>query len=286
MRVKLLPFLFLLPILALIFSLGIYPLFFSLYYSFFQYTIHDITRISFVGVSNYIRIPFDNLFQNSFSLSILYTAFCLALEFPLGLGFAILFNSERKVITAIRSIIIVPMILTPVAVGVIWKMMFQSEFGIINYIIGKIGLPPQPWLGDPSLAMVAVVVVDVWQWTPFIFLILLASLQGLPKEPLEAARIDGASSFQLFRHIILPMIKLPIIVALLLRTIDLLRIFDHIYIVTRGGPALATDFLSLFIYRTGLKFFDIGYASALSWIYLFILTFIAIITFKIAKIKI
>jgi multiple sugar transport system permease protein len=162
------------------------------------------------------------------------------------------------------------MMLPPVVVGVIWRLMLNSNFGAVNGTLKRFGVNTEAlvWTASPKLAMASVIAADVWQWTPFVFLILLAGLQAIPQEPYEAALIDGSSRWQTFLHVTLPLLKPAILIALLLRTMDLLRVFDQIFILTEGGPAFATETASLYIYRTAFRFSNFGYAAAMSFVLL------------------
>jgi len=160
------------------------------------------------------------------------------------------------------------MLLSPIVVAIGWRLLYDTSYGVINGALAAIGVSAVPWLSSPKLALISLVLVDVWQWTPFVFLILLAGLAALPEEPYEAARIDGAGPWRQFRDITLPLLKPAILVALLLRTMDSLRLFDNVYILTRGGPGNSTETLSYFIYRTAFENFDLGYASAISFVVL------------------
>jgi len=168
--------------------------------------------------------------------------------------------------------------LPAVVVGVVWRLMLNPNFGAVNGTLKSIGLSTDPltWTASPKLAMVSVIMADVWQWTPFMFLILLAGLQAIPQEPYEAALIDGSTAWQTFRHITLPLLKPAILIALLLRTMDLLRVFDQIFILTEGGPGFATETVSLYIYRTAFRFSNFGYAAAMSFVLLLITNVISL----------
>jgi multiple sugar transport system permease protein len=167
---------------------------------------------------------------------------------------------------------IVPMMLTPVVIGVIWRLMYDPNFGIIAFLLRSVGLPPIEWLAHGNLAFIAVVLVDVWNWTPFMFLVTLAGLESMPVEPFEAAQMDGASRWQILRDHTLPMLMPTLLVALLVRSMDALRIFDHIYIMTMGGPGAATEVASLYLYKTAFKFSDFGYAAAGLFVLLILIT--------------
>jgi multiple sugar transport system permease protein len=153
-------------------------------------------------------------------------------------------------------------------VAVIWRLIYNPQFGVLNGTLRAMGFNPDAltWTSGESSAMASVILVDIWEWTPFLFLLLSAGLQAIPQEPLEAARMDGASSWQIFRDILLPLLKPVILLAILLRAMDLMRIFDQIFILTQGGPGFATETISLYIYRTAFRFFNFGYAAAMSFL--------------------
>src|SRR5437762_6568078 len=170
------------------------------------------------------------------------------------------------------------MMLPPVVVGVVWRLMLNPDFGAVNGTLKSVGLNTESltWTASPILALGSVIAVDIWQWTPFMFLILLAGLQAIPQEPYEAALIDGSNHLQTFRHVTLPLLKPAILIALLLRTMDLLRVFDHIFILTEGGPGFATETVSLYIYRTAFRFSNFGYAAAMSFVLLVLTNLISV----------
>jgi multiple sugar transport system permease protein len=181
--------------------------------------------------------------------------------------------------------LLVPMMLPAVVVGVVWRLLLNPNYGPINSGLRSLGINSDllTWTASPKLAMLSVIVVDCWQWTPFMFLVLLAGLQAIPLEPYEAALIDGSNRWQTFRHITLPLLRPAILIALLLRTMDLLRVFDQIFILTEGGPGFATETLSLYIYRTAFRFFDFGYAAALSFVLLAITNVISMVYIRLLQ---
>jgi multiple sugar transport system permease protein len=260
---RLFPYWFLAPAVALLLGLTVYPLFYIVRLSL--YRMSPAGEV-FVGADNFLRLARDPLFFQSLGQTLVLTVGALALEFGLGLGLALLLDSQIRGRNLWRSLLLLPMILPPVVVGVIWRLIYNPNFGVLNGALQLAGVDTTrlTWLADPSVALAAVIVVDVWEWTPFVFLILLAGLQAIPEEPYEAARIDGASAWQTFRHVTLPLLAPAILVALLLRTMDLLRIFDQVFILTQGGPGFATETISLYIYKTAFRFFDFGYAAAMS----------------------
>jgi multiple sugar transport system permease protein len=258
---------FLAPAVVLLLALTVYPLLYVVRISLYRLTPAGET---FVGLENFLRLLRDPFFFQSLGQTFLFMIGALTLEFLLGLSLALLLDSEIRARGLWRTLFLLPMILPPVVVGVIWRLIYNPSFGVLNGALQLLGVDTArlTWLADPSVALAAIVVVDVWEWTPFVFLILLAGLQAIPEEPYEAARIDGSSAWQTFRHVTLPLLAPAILVALLLRTMDLLRIFDQVFILTQGGPGFATETISLYIYKTAFRFFDFGYAAAMSLVLL------------------
>jgi multiple sugar transport system permease protein len=223
-------------------------------------------------LANFARLLTDRFFGQALGQTFIYAAVSLTIEFLLGLGLALLLDRQIRGRHFFRSLLLVPMMLPPVVVAVIWRLMYNPNFGAINGTLQQFGLDASglTWIASPHWALLSVILVDVWQWTPFMFLVLLAGLQAIPQEPYEAAMIDGSSAWQTFRHVTLPLLKPAILIALLLRTMDLLRVFDQIFILTQGGPGFATETISLYIYKTAFRFSDFGYAAAMSFVLLLI----------------
>ena len=255
-----------LPALAVLVGLSIYPLIYSVTVSLQRET-NDGVRW---GLENFTRLASDGFFLTALLHTFVFTIISLAIEFVIGLCLALLLNQQIRARGIFRAALLIPMMLPTVVVGVIWRLMLNPNFGAINGTLQRFGINTESltWTASPRLAFLSVIAVDVWQWTPFVFLVLLAGLQAIPQEPYEAARIDGSSSWQTFLHITLPLLKPAILIALLLRTMDLLRVFDQIFILTEGGPGFATETVSLYIYRTAFRFFDFGYAAAMSFVLL------------------
>jgi multiple sugar transport system permease protein len=252
---------------VLLLALTVYPLLYIVRISLYRLTPAGET---FVGSENFLRLLRDPFFFQSLGQTFVLIVGALTLEFLLGLSLTLLLDSEIRARGLWRALFLLPMILPPVVVGVIWRLIYNPNFGVLNGALQLLGVDTTrlTWLADPSVALAALVVVDVWEWTPFVFLILLAGLQAIPEEPYEAARIDGSSAWQTFRHVTLPLLAPAILVALLLRTMDLLRLFDQVFILTQGGPGFATETISLYIYKTAFRFFDFGYAAAMSLVLL------------------
>src|SRR5689334_24566457 len=282
-RELLLPALFLAPALAVLLALSIYPLIYSVTISLQQENAAGVTW----GLANFTRLLSDNFFWTAMAHTFVYAAAALTFEFLLGLGLALLLNNQIRGRGFFRASLLVPMMLPTVVVGVVWRLMLNPNFGAINGTLKQFGIDTESltWTASPKLAMLSVIAVDVWQWTPFVFLVLLAGLQAIPQEPYEAALIDGSNRWQTFRHVTLPLLKPSILIVLLLRTMDLLRVFDQIFILTEGGPAFATETISLYIYRTAFRFFDFGYAAAMSFVLLALTNVLSVIYIKFLQAK-
>ncbi len=218
----------------------------------------------FVGAANYEDLLSDPDFLGSVKLTLIYTAITVTAELMCGMAIALLLNIDLPYIAIFRTFLIVPMMITPVVAAFCWKLLLDPDHGVINYWIGEHIV----WLGRPDTALFAVALVNVWQNAPYVSILLLAGLRSLPGEPVEAARIDGASVWQMFWHITLPLLKPYILVALLLRTIFEFRAFDNIYVLTGGGPANATMTLSQFTYLASFVRFDLSLGAAASWLML------------------
>lgn len=266
------------PCFAVLLLVGLFPLLYSLYISFQSY--HPTNPSFYQGwvfLENYIAAFSDERWLNSLYLTIVFTVSSVLFSLVIGMLLAILFNQDVPGGAVVRTLILIPMLVTPLAVGITWRIIYYPDTGVLNYLFQLVGLPPQEWLSSTNQSMMSVVLVDVWQWTPFMFLILFAGLRSMPRSPVEAAAIDGANAIQTFFYVRLPMMKRVILLAVLLRTIDAARTFDQIFMMTRGGPNLSTDLMSLYLHRVNFKYFDIGYGSALSWLFLvFILTVVII----------
>ncbi len=270
---------FVAPTVFTLLCIVIFPLIFSLSLSLHDWNIFRQEGWQWRGLGNYADILFlDPYFRQSLKVTGFFLLGTVPLQFILGLAVAlILYRITRKIIGFLRTTLIVPAIMTPIVVGIIWRLMYNPDLGMLNYLLSLIGLPPVNWTGMPMSALPSVMMADIWEWTPFMALILLAGLQALPREPYEAAVVDGASNWQTFRYITLPLLSPVMLVAILIRLMDSFKTFDLIFVLTQGGPGMSTETMNYYTYRYGFKFFHMGYASALSWLLVIIVTVISII---------
>jgi multiple sugar transport system permease protein len=222
----------------------------------------------FVGLENYINLLTDASFWNSVRVTLVFVAFAVAIEFVLAFAIALLFFRGFPGDKIMRTLILLPMLCAPVVVGLLARFSLEPNFGIVNQLLRGAGLPTTEFLGSPQLALPTLIAIDVWQWTPFLFLIFLAAMQGLPEEIIEASKLDGASWPRIIWHHFLPLLKYPIMVGILLRLIDSFRVYDIVFMTTRGGPIDATSTMSWQIYDVGFRSFTISYAAAYSWLLL------------------
>ncbi len=267
------------PLLIFVVAVAIYPLFFSFRISLFDYRLTDPSQTqTFVGLKNYIRAFSDNVVLDSLKTTMVYVLGTVTFELIIGLGLAMLMSAETQIARILRSFLIMPMAIPPLVVGLVWKALYNADFGVIPYYMKVLGLNVgRGPLAELKLAMPAVILVDLWQWTPLLMVIFLAGLKSLPTEPYEAAVVDGASRWQSFWYITLPLLKPTMLVALLLRTMQSFKVFDTIYATTAGGPGSATTVLNFHIYTVGMTFFDMGYAAALANILLVVIAILSVL---------
>jgi len=260
------------PTIGLLILLAIVPLIFSLGISLFNYSIGS--RAIWIGLRNYISLFTDPQFWLATRVTVQFTIVAVSIEVVLGILFGFVMNQRFTGMSVIRLIVFLPMMLAPFVVGLFWRFMFDQTFGIVDYLLTRIGLQAIPWLIHPFWARVAVVIVDVWQWTPFVTLLVLAGLGTVPTDLLEAATLDRASNWMKFRQIYWPYLRFPLLLALLFRSIDTLKMFDLPFILTGGGPGNYTSTLSILGYRQQIMFFNVGMAAAISWVVVIIINIV------------
>jgi len=254
------------PLLVFVVVIAIYPLSFSFFISFHDYRLTDPTQTkTFVGIANYLAAASDPVVARALGNTLIFVAGTVILEIGVGLGLALLLAAETPLMTVIRSFLLIPMAIPPLVVGLVWKSLYNADFGVIPYYLKQLGISVGHGpLGEPATAMAALILVDLWQWSPLLMVIFLAGLKSLPREPFEAAVVDGASRWGTFVNLTLPMLQPVFLVGLLLRTMQSFKVFDIVYATTAGGPGSATTVLNFHIYTVGMTFFDMGYAAALA----------------------
>jgi multiple sugar transport system permease protein len=256
-----LPYLLLAPSVLTVLVVLVYPLWDGLRTStkFYRYG----KPLREVGLDNYVRLWSDDQFRNSLAVTVSFVGAAVAIETVLGLALALFCQREFRGIRLLRTVLIVPMVITPVVVAIVFRLIYASDAGMLTALSELAGGGPVQILGDPRKAFLGLVALDVWEWTPLMFLILLAGLQSLPGEPLEAARVDGAGRWRILIDHTLPMLAPVLAIAIVLRTIDAFGTFDQVFVLTRGGPGEATRLLSVLGYEMAFKFQQTGYAAAL-----------------------
>ncbi|MCA0422219.1 MAG: sugar ABC transporter permease [Proteobacteria bacterium] len=262
---RLTPYLFLAPAGLVLAVALLYPIGYMVYASFLDWNpSQKINEAAFVGLRNYANLLVDPAFRESLWVTIKFASVVVSLEMLLGVGLALLLDRKLRGMTLLRTLFILPMMIAPIVVGLMWRYMYHPTVGTFNRALKGLGLPPVEWLSDSNWALVSIIIADIWQWTPFIFILALAALQSLPKSAMEAARIDGATGWQQILHIKLPLMMPVLIVTCLLRLIDAFKVLEVVLVLTNGGPGLSTEILSLRIARTASEFRELGKAAAMS----------------------
>ena len=261
-----------------------FPLAYTLWMSLQDWTISAVTAPRFVGLDNYVTLfTADARFRNSLVITFYFTLLGVAIQTLLGVTLALLFNRQFWGRGLLRTLAILPMVATPVAIALIFVMMFHPSLGVLNYFVSSVGLPPATWTYASNSVIPALVLVDTWQWTPLIMLIVLAGLASLPHEPYEAAMIDGASKWQMLWSITLPLVRPAIVTAMLFRLIDSLKTFDIIFVLTQGGPGGASDTINLYLFNTAFSYFRMGTASSMVVVFFAIILGISLIAIRVRR---
>ncbi len=282
MRRKWLGYLLLAPAMIAILVIVIYPLGYSVYLSLTDFTL-GMPMVSFVGLQNYLDLLSDPIFKTSLLTTIELTTASVALEFLLGFGVALLLYRQFKGQALVRTITLMPMMITPVVVGIVWLLLYQPSFSLVNYLLSLLGIQGPLWLQSRPWALISIIIAEVWHWFPFFVLLLSSGLLALPHDPLEAARVDGASNVQIFWYIMLPLLRPLIMISLLLRIIEVFKVFDKVYVMTEGGPGTFTEVLSFRIWKEAFMFRNFGYSSAMSYYMIIILSILAMVLFRLLR---
>lgn len=277
-------FLLLVPVVGILGVFSIYPLIYAFYTSLFNYNKTTSKITTFAGIDNYLKLAQDQAFWNSVGVTLFFAAVVIIVELVVGLILALMLNEEIRFRGFYRTGLILPMVVAPVVVGIIFRLLYDFDFGLPNYILENIlHLKRVDWLGNADVALYSMMIMDIWQWTSFMFLTLLAGLQAIPVDLYEAARVDGANPWQGFRFITLPMLRATMLVALLIRTMDALRFFDQVFVTTQGGPGATTEVVSFYIYKTAFRFSQPTYAAALIMVLLLITLLISIVYMRLLR---
>ena len=261
----------------------LFPLIYSVRNSLYSYVLSNPFYRPFVGLGNYIDVLKDPLIYNSIFVTIKYTIGAVSIELIIGFIMAYFLTKIKRFNNFYLSILMIPMMITPIAVGLIWKMLLHPDLGVVNYLLSLVGMPSRAWLGLSETALKTLILIDVWQWTPFLMLLIYAGMVSLPIEPFEAMRIDGANAFQQVIYMVIPMLKNVLIIAVVIRVIDALRTYDLIYILTRGGPGISTETFSYYIFKLAFTNLNMGQASAASILFLALMVFVSNYLFRVLK---
>ena len=269
---------FILPPALLVIVMAIFPLIMSLGLSFVYWDFaNPAAGVRWAGLAHWLRLFDDTHFQHVAVTTFLYVIVGVPLQFALGLALAVVLNEELRARSFFRVLFLIPMMMSPVTVSyVVGRVMFNEAQGPVNSLLAGIGLDPVPWMSSSPLAFLTVILVDTWQWVPFMMLLLLAGLQSISDEVLDAAEIDTRSSWHAFWSITFPLLLPWTITAVLIRSVELLKIVDVIVVLTNGGPGIATESLTLYAYRVGVVNFDLGYASAIAFTLLIVIILVAV----------
>ena len=266
---------FVIPALVIVVAVIVFPWVFTLWMSVNEW--HLGGEKSFVGFANFARLAGDARFWQSMWHTVVYTVLSVVAPLFLGTIAALVFDSKLPMRGLLRGIFVMPMMATPVAVALVWTMMYHPQLGVLNYLLSLVGIGPQEWIFNQNTVIPSLVLVETWQWTPLVMLIVLGGLAAMPRDPFESAEIDGANAWQKFRYITFPMILPFMMVAVIIRSIDALKSFDIIFAMTQGGPGTASETINIYLYNVAFAYYDIGYGSAIAVVF-----FIVIITMSLA----
>jgi multiple sugar transport system permease protein len=270
-----------LPAAVIVVAVILFPWMFTLYMSVHDWKVSGATP--FVGLANYIKMLSDDRFLSSVVRTLYFTTAAVVAPVLLGVWAAMCFAEKFPMRGLARTLFVLPMMATPVAISLVWTMMFHPQLGVLNYLLTSVGLPPSTWVYDTGTVIPTLVMVETWQWTPLVMLIVLGGLASLPTDPYEAAVLDGASRWQMFRHITLPLVWPFIMVAAVIRVIDALKTFDTIYVITLGGPGTASETINILLYQTAFAYYDLGYASAIVVVFFILILLISLLLLRVRK---
>jgi multiple sugar transport system permease protein len=272
---------FVLPALVVVMAVIIFPWAFTIWMSLHEWKVGAPT--TFVGLANYLRLPTDPRFIEAVERTLLYTVLSVVLPLIFGTLAAVVFHARFPFRGLLRAVFIMPMMATPVAIALVWTMIFHPQLGVLNYLLSLVGLPPQLWVFHPATVIPSLVLVETWQWTPLVMLIVLGGIAAIPTEPYESAQIDGAGHWQMFRYITLPLITPFLFIAAMIRTIDAVKSFDIIFAITQGGPGSASETINLYLYSVAFVYYDLGYGSAIAVVFFALIVALAAVLFYLRR---
>ncbi len=272
---------FLLPAAVLVGLVILFPWAFTLFMSVEDF--HPGSAASFVGIANYAQMLGDDRFLQAILHTVYFTVLAVVLPTVLGVAAALVFHKRFPLRGLARTIFILPMMATPVAIALVWTMMFHPQLGVLNYLLTSVGLPPSSWVYNANTVIPTLAMVETWQWTPLVMLIVLGGLASLPSDPYEAAVLDGAGPWASFRHVTLPLVWPFILVAVVLRAVDALKSFDIIFVISGGGPGTASETLNVFLYQQAFAYYNIGYASAVVVVFFILIMAITVFLLRLRR---
>lgn len=283
---KIVSWAFLLPVIIILTITAFVPLGYGLFLSFHKFQLNiPNSKPVFIGLSNYFEFIKDELFLKSLSNNVIFALLSVTLELIFGITIAMMLSEDNKTSRLMVTIVLIPMIIAPVVAGTLWRMMLDSTYGVVNYLLGLVGIMKVRWLGDPKLALYSIILVDFWKFTPYVAILIISSVKALPRSFLDSARVDGASPWKLFYYIVLPIVSPVIIIVAMIRFIDAFKVFDLVFVMTGGGPGSATEVIPTYIYRTGIKYFRVGFASSLAILFIITMFLISGIFIKLRTIQ-
>lgn len=254
------------PALLYLVVMSIYPTIWSAWLAFQNYLVYQPAKASFAGFDNFRDLLDSEVFRQSFRVTLAFSAIAVSIECVLGLAIAVLLDRKMRGANFLRTLLIVPVMISPVGMGLTFRYIFAPTYGLLTYLMHSVGLPTADWTVSTVWALPTVILIDVWQWTPFVALILLSGMQSVSVEVTEAAELDGLSEWQKLWRIVMPLIRPVVMVVVLIRLIDSIRVFDSVFVVTGGGPGSTTEVLSVLSYITGFSEGDMGSAAAVAWV--------------------
>ena len=273
--------LFALPAVVVIAAVIVFPWLFTIYMAMMDWNLAG--NSTFIGLDNFRALFRDSRFIDSIVTTLIFTILAVVVPIILGTAAALAFHENFRGRGILRAIFIMPMMATPVAISLVWTMMFHPQLGVLNYLLTSVGLPPSTWVYSPRTVIPTLVMVEVWHWTPLVMLIVLGGLSNLPRDPYDAAAIDGAGYWRQVRYLTLPLIWPFITIALIIRTIDALKTFDTIFVITGGGPGTASETMNMFLYAQAFSFLKLGYASAVVIIFFVIVIILSLLLLAVRQ---